>query len=114
MVMTNLGSLYLSLPSSNGRSPDVSTAVQLLSASNTLTRLLVGPFADAVSPVASYVQDVWTFPRKQHFSRVLFLSGACVLLAFTFVWLEVGIRSREAIWSLRYVIFQEGPEVALN
>lgn len=102
MVMTNLGSIYLSLPSSSHRSPDVSTAVQLLSASNTLTRLIAGPLADAVSPVASYVQDVWTFPRKQHFSRVLFLFGACVLLVITFTWLEIGVRSQEAIWSLRY------------
>ncbi|CAL1704917.1 unnamed protein product [Somion occarium] len=101
MVMANLGSIYLSLPSSSGRSPDVSTAVQLLSASNTLTRLSVGSLADAVSPVASYVHSgIWSFPRKQHFSRIAFLFGACVLLAATCAWLEIGIRTREAIWSL--------------
>ncbi|KAI0082743.1 MFS general substrate transporter [Panus rudis PR-1116 ss-1] len=101
MVMANLGSIYMSLPSSSGASPDVSTAVQLLSASNTFTRLAVGPVADYVSPVASYIHTgVWSFPRKHHVSRIVFLLGACVLLAITFAWLEVGIRTREAIWSL--------------
>lgn len=101
MVMTNLGSIYLSLPSSASSPANISVAVQALFASNTITRLLVGPFADYVSPVPSYLPGkIWSFPRKQHCSRVVFLVGACVLLAMTFSWLEVGVKSKESLWTL--------------
>ncbi|KAI0797721.1 major facilitator superfamily domain-containing protein [Abortiporus biennis] len=105
MVMANLGSIFLSLPSSsssNSSPPsliDVSTQVQVLSASNTLSRLLIGPVADFLSPVAAYLQNgIWSFPRKQHISRMVFLTGAAMLLAMTFFWSEVGIKTREGMW----------------
>lgn len=104
--MTNLGSIYLSLPASSTASLDVSTQVQLLAASNTLSRLLVGPVADLVSPVAAYVNGgVWSFPRKQHVSRIAFLVGAALIVSLTLLFLEVGIRTREAMWPLRSVSF---------
>ncbi len=100
--MANLGSIYLSLPTSSAASPDVSTQVQLLSASNTLSRLLVGPVADFLSPVAAYVHSVvWTFPRKQYISRVAFLLGAALLVSVTLVLLEAGVGTRETMWPLR-------------
>ena len=103
-VMANLGSIYLSLPTSSGASPDVSTQVQLLSASNTLSRLLVGPVADFLSPVAAYIQGgVWSFPRKQHISRIAFLVGAAFVVSVTLFLLEVGVSTRETMWPLRSV-----------
>ena len=54
MVVSNLGSIVLSLPSSAGSTTaNVAQQVRLLSFFNTLSRLLVGPLADALAPVAS-------------------------------------------------------------
>jgi hypothetical protein len=112
MVISNIGTIILSLPSSSSTSTmnaipntDVSnsTQVRLISIANTFSRLLVGPLADFISPVASYLPSgVRCFPRKHHVSRVAFLSVATFLLAVTFFWMEVGIRSQEAVWILRY------------
>ncbi|KAH8106737.1 MFS general substrate transporter [Cristinia sonorae] len=98
-VMANLGSIFVSLPAKHGA--DISTQVQLLSASNTLSRLVVGPLADFVSPVASYLHSgVWSFPRKQHVSRIAFLTCAALLSACTYLLLVLGIRSQQAMWPL--------------
>ncbi len=107
MVMANLGSIYTSLPSSDLSAPDdVSRQVQLLSLSNTASRLVIGPLADWISPVAAYVNGgIWSFPRKQQITRMVFLTGASILLIATFGWLNVAVRSREALWPLWYVIY---------
>jgi hypothetical protein len=112
MVISNIGTIILSLPSSSSTSAmaaipatDISnsTQVRLLSIANTCSRLLVGPLADFMSPVASYLPSgIRCFPRKHHVSRVAFLSAATFILAVTFFWMEVGIRSQEAVWILRY------------
>jgi len=110
MVISNIGTIILSLPSSSSTSTmraipntDVSnsTQVRLISIANTLSRLLVGPLADFISPVASYLPSgARCFPRKHHVSRVAFLSVATFSLAATFFWMEIGIRSQEAVWIL--------------
>ncbi|OBZ75977.1 putative transporter MCH1 [Grifola frondosa] len=101
MVIANLGSIVLSLPASSSATSNVSKQVELLSFFNTMSRLVMGPLADLISPVAAYLHDgVWAFPRKRHTSRIVFLSSACLLLAATFAWLEVGVRSQETIWPL--------------
>jgi len=98
-VMANLGSIFVSLSPKDGTS--VSTQVQLLSATNTLSRLIVGPLADFVSPVASYLHSgIWSFPRKQHVSRIAFLTGAALLSTGTFLWLVIHVRTQEAMWLL--------------
>lgn len=112
MVISNIGTIILSLPSSSSTSTmaavpttDISnsTQVRLLSLANTCSRLLVGPLADFISPVASYLPSgIRCFPRKHHVSRVAFLSAATFILAITFFWMEVGVRSQEAVWILRY------------
>jgi hypothetical protein len=80
-----------------------STQVRLLSLANTCSLLLVGPLADFTSPVASYLPSgLRSFPRKHRISRVAFLSAATFLLALTFFWMEIGIRSQETVWILRY------------
>lgn len=101
--MANMGSIFISLPAQG--EPDISTQVQLVSASNTLSRLIVGPLADFVSPVASYLHSgIWSFPRKQHVSRIAFLTGASLFSVATFAWLLLGIRTQEGLWPLRYVV----------
>ncbi|TCD60535.1 putative monocarboxylate transporter mch1 [Steccherinum ochraceum] len=98
-VMANLGSIFVSLPAKSGA--DISTQVQLLSASNTLSRLIVGPLADFVSPVASYLHSgIWSFPRKQHVSRIAFLTGAASVSALTFLWLVLTVRTQAGMWFL--------------
>ena len=111
-MISNIGSIVVSLPSSSSfpspsaLSPPTSdsvtaTQVRLLSLSNTISRLLVGPLADFVSPVASYLPcGTIYFARKHHISRVAFIFAASALLVFTFVWMMIGISSREMLWAL--------------
>ncbi|KAH8117341.1 MFS general substrate transporter [Phellopilus nigrolimitatus] len=110
MVIGNIGTIVLSLPSSSPVPSYISTSsaasatavqVRLLSLSNTLSRLLVGPLADFVSPVASYLPSGSIyFARKHRISRIAFLSAASALLALTYSWMELCVRSREGLWVL--------------
>ena len=114
MVISNIGTIVLSLPASPSSSElkvlDIpstatSTQVRILSLSNTISRLLVGPVADFVSPVASYLANGERhYPRKHRVSRIAFLAGSTILLASTFLWMEVGVRSQAALWAVRYVL----------
>ena len=115
MVISNIGTIVLSLPPSSSPSgvtvvgipstdSATSTQVRILSLSNTISRLLVGPVADFVSPVVSYLPNGdRSYPRKHRVSRIAFLVGSTILLACTYFWTEVGIRSQAAVWALRYV-----------
>ncbi|KAH9901081.1 MFS general substrate transporter [Cubamyces lactineus] len=101
MVVSNLGSIVLSLPTtSSNTTANVSRQVRLLSFFNTASRLLVGPLADVLAPVASYLDGVWSFSRRRHVSRVVFVVAAALVLAATFAWLELAVRTQEAIWPL--------------
>jgi len=108
MVQSNIGTITLSLPpvssAVSGILPETTIAVQvrLLAIANTVSRLLSGPLADALSPVARYLPSgIYCFTKKQRFSRVLFLSFSAVVLAFSFAWTEVAVRSQRTIWVLR-------------
>ncbi|KAA1474901.1 MFS general substrate transporter [Dentipellis sp. KUC8613] len=110
MVISNIGTIVLSLPSSAQRGISVltssadaatSTQVRVLSVANTVSRLIAGPLADFTSPVASYLPSgVRSFPRKHFASRVVFLTGATFFLAIAFLSLELGIRTQEGLWVL--------------
>jgi len=107
MVISNIGTIVLSLPrdefsaTAAGSPSATATQVRLLSVCNTVSRLLVGPLADFVSPVAAYLPcGTVHYPRKHRVSRVAFLSGASALLIVTFAWMEVGVRSQQAVWAL--------------
>lgn len=64
----------------------------------------MGPLADVVSPLPSYLPNgVWAFTRRQHASRVLFLTATCCVLLLTYTWTFIGVRSQEALWTLRYL-----------
>ena len=113
MVLSNIGTIVLSLPSTSTSSDSnitlaplndriTSSQVQMLSLANTISRLFAGPIADFVSPVASYLPNgERCFPRKHLVSRMAFLVGACFMLAMTCFWMEVGVRSQADVWVLR-------------
>ncbi|TFY79997.1 hypothetical protein EWM64_g4020 [Hericium alpestre] len=111
MVISNIGTIVLSLPPSSASqettildtATDVatSTQVRVLSLANTASRLLAGPLADFTSPVAAYLPSgIRSFPRKHFFSRIGFLSGATLLLAISYASLVLGIRSQGMLWIL--------------
>ena len=116
MVISNIGSIVLSLPSasspalisstSSSTAIMTSTQVRILSISNTISRLFVGPIADFVSPVGSYLPSGdLHYPRKHRVSRMSFLFGSSILLIFTFGWMQFGIRTQQELWILRYYDF---------
>ncbi|KAI0050909.1 MFS general substrate transporter [Auriscalpium vulgare] len=110
MVVSNIGTIVLSLPGSSSTagsatfnpSTDAATSkqVRLLSLASTLSRLLSGPLADFVSPVASHLPGGAPITRKHFVSRVGFLSGATLLLAGTFTALEIVVKSQDDLWLL--------------
>jgi hypothetical protein len=112
MVISNIGTIVLSLPpnalvvypSSALSDHATSKQVRILSISNTLSRIVVGPLADFVSPVAFYFPTgTVVYPRKHRVSRVVFLAIPALLLACIFLWMEFGVMSREAVRTLRFV-----------
>ncbi|KAI0314268.1 MFS general substrate transporter [Amylostereum chailletii] len=111
MIISNIGTIVLSLPASNDAAgarvmdtaTDVatSTQVRLISVANTLSRLVSGPLADYISPIASYLPSgVRSYPRKHIVSRVAFLTGSTLLLAAVFTCLELGIKTQKGLWLL--------------
>jgi len=112
MIICNIGTIVLSLsPGSDGPQPEsinveasTNHQVRLLSLANTISRIIIGPLADFVSPIASSLTiDEQTTSRKHRINRIAFLTGAAVVLAVTFFWMVTQVTSREAIWILRYV-----------
>ncbi len=109
--MSNIGTIVLSL------NPDLTsgiggpfsaaaataTQVRLISISNTLSRVVVGPLADLISPVTSRASgDLPSSPQRYRISRVALLSFVPLLLVGTFLYLELAIRSPDDLWILRY------------
>lgn len=109
MIISNIGTIVLSLPSSAiersagaGVQADTAHQVKLLSLANTVSRLGVGVVADFVSPVASYLPcGARTFPRKHRITRMAFLSLSSLILVLTFLWMNNRVFTRDDIWALR-------------
>ncbi|KAK7014961.1 putative transporter MCH1 [Favolaschia claudopus] len=96
MIIANVGSVVLSLPSgsnSSGSSASASLQVKILAISNTVTRLFVGPLADLVSPVSSST-------RRHYISRVVFLLVPAIVLTLTFLWMGIVVHSQADLWAL--------------
>ncbi|KAE9399257.1 MFS general substrate transporter [Gymnopus androsaceus JB14] len=105
MIIANVGTIVLSLPATLVQSlateQSASLQVKILSISNTISRLLVGPLADFVSPVFSYQRlEGFTTIRKHRMSRIVFLSGAASLLALTCTWMLFSVQTRHDVWLL--------------
>jgi len=112
MVISNIGTIILSFPpdlhvvypSSASSDRATSEQVRILSISNTLSRLVMGPLADFVSPAAScFSAGMVVYPRKHRVSRIVFLAVPALLSAFIFTWMEFGAISRQAVRTLRFV-----------
>ncbi len=78
------------------------TQVRLISIFNTLSRLISGPLADLISPLASRIPGDRPPSRKYRISKVMLLSGTSLLLAGAFVYLDLAIRTPDDLWILRY------------
>ncbi|KDR81505.1 hypothetical protein GALMADRAFT_239491 [Galerina marginata CBS 339.88] len=109
MIISNIGTIVISLPPASamsapgGLNSGSSTAfqVKLISVANTLSRIIVGPFADFISPVGAYQpQGVSVFPRKHVISRFSFLSGAATLLICTLLWMKIVVYTQSQLWAL--------------
>ncbi|KAJ3738866.1 MFS general substrate transporter [Lentinula detonsa] len=108
MIMSNVGTIVLSLPSSTVARALVSEGqqaaslqVKILSISNTTSRILVGPLADFISPVFEYQHlEGYMTIRKHRISRMVFLSGAASLLAATCTWMVFGVQTQHDVWLL--------------
>jgi hypothetical protein len=102
MVISNIGTIIMALPQSStgrlsGLSIDGSPAadqVKILSISNTVSRIVFGSLADFVSPVE-------VLSRKVRINRFVFLSGSASLLSLIFLWMAVGVETRQQVWLLR-------------
>jgi hypothetical protein len=106
MIISNIGTIVLSL-SPKSASPRVlssstelatATQVRLISISNTLSRLLSGPLVDFISPVTSNIPG--NSPSRYHISRVSFLSWVPLLLAGTFVYQQLAVQTPDDLWTL--------------
>lgn len=114
MAISNIGTIVAALPSSTSAemTSDPPSAmdstpqqVRLISMANTFTRILVGPLADYVSPVASYLPNgTIVHARKYRISRVFFLFVSAIILSLTFLWTSIGITTQSGIWLLRCAI----------
>jgi len=111
MIISNLGTIVLSLPSQTYIIPAfvdtpstalmTTTQVRVLSLANTLSRLLVGPLADIVSPVPSRtIDDNRGFLRQHRISRIAFLTFSTAVLVSTYAWMVIGVREQAGIWAL--------------
>jgi hypothetical protein len=115
MVISNIGTIVLSLypeavsgvrSLSSSAESVTATQVRLLSISNTLSRLISGPLADFISPLTSHIpgDDGPSRPQSYRMSRVILLSGTSLLLAGTFAYVELAIRTPDDLRILRYVL----------
>jgi len=105
MIISNIGTIVLSLPSGTSTnsafvntSSTVSmtaTQVRALSISNTLSRLVVGPLADIVSPVGNRGTL-----REHRISRIAFMTFSTATLACTYTWMVIGVEELTGIWAL--------------
>ena len=111
MIISNIGTIVLSLNSDLTSSIGVpssaaaatATQVRLISISNTLSRVVSGPLADLISPVNSRASvESQSSPQRYRISRVALLSFIPLLLAGTFLYLELAIRAPDDLWILRY------------
>ncbi|KAF5391265.1 hypothetical protein D9757_001985 [Collybiopsis confluens] len=100
MVISNVGTIVLSLPTNVAQRSEQSAAfqVKILSISNTVSRLLVGPLADFISPVFSYERPKGlTTVRKHRMNRMVFMLGASLLQALASSWMVFGAQNRDDV-----------------
>ncbi|KAF9453242.1 MFS general substrate transporter [Macrolepiota fuliginosa MF-IS2] len=108
MVISNIGTIVAALPADSSDSfgstyamDNTPQQVRMISIANTFTRIFIGPLADYVSPVASYLPNgTVVHARKHRISRISFLFGSATLLALTFFYASTGIKTQGSLWIL--------------
>jgi hypothetical protein len=107
MVISNIGTIVLGVPLDRGEgtydaSSTAPTQVRLLSLSNTLTRLVVGPLADYLAPlgVLHAPTGVLHFPLHRRFSRLLFPPLAALAMALSYLWMAAGVHTQQDIFAV--------------
>lgn len=107
MIISNIGTIVLSLSKSTIRGQEsmeaiASQQVRLISFSNTASRIVVGPLADFISPVASHLPSGLRVLPSHHFiSRVAFISVPTALLVISSLVMIFTIDEPHKIWILR-------------
>ncbi|KAF8838329.1 MFS general substrate transporter [Paxillus ammoniavirescens] len=109
MIISNIGTIVLSLPRQTSVMPSLTeppstshttaTQVRMLSIANTLSRLLVGPLADIVSPSGAQ-EGTRGSMRKHLISRMAFLTFSAAVLVCSCAWMVVGVRDQTGVWAL--------------
>jgi hypothetical protein len=99
MVISNVGTIAMALPPS---SYGPAKQVWFISFANMSSRLITGPVADYVAPVAiEKPSGERVYPRKHFFSRIAFMSGVAVLLSLIFLCTAVGVHTQKSLSILR-------------
>ncbi|TFK76555.1 MFS general substrate transporter [Pluteus cervinus] len=101
MVISNMGTIVLSLrPPSlsltgtlSGPDHAIAKQIRLLSLANTISRVVMGPLADFLSPVGLDLTSRWM-------SRVVFLSLTSLLVTSSFLWTALFARAELDVWGL--------------
>lgn len=90
--------MVLSLPNSTVSSGAdyTSKQVRLLSLSNTISRLLIGPFADLVSPTAVALRTGTV--KTRWISRIAFLFVSSALVLISSLWMLFRVQSQNDLW----------------
>lgn len=107
MIISNIGTIVLSLSKSTVHSQEsmeaiASQQVRLISFSNTASRIVVGPLADFISPVASHLPSgLRALPSHHFISRVAFISVPTALLVISSLVMIFTIDEPQKIWILR-------------
>ncbi|KAG9226412.1 hypothetical protein CCMSSC00406_0003291 [Pleurotus cornucopiae] len=106
MIISNIGTIVLSLSKSTVHSQEsmeaiASQQVRLISFSNTASRIVVGPLADFISPVASHLPSgLRALPSHHFISRVAFISVPTALLVISSLVMIFTIDEPQKIWIL--------------
>lgn len=104
MIISNVGTIVASFAvTSSSSGVSAASQVQLLSLSNTLSRLITGPIADFTSPIPiAHPQPTRLGERQFHpkrlVTRVAFVQLSAVLLLVAFGWMTVGVVSAKGVW----------------
>jgi MFS family permease len=93
MVISNIGTILLALPSTIHSQSSPPVQVRLLSASNTLSRIFAGLFVDQVSPKSAPL-------KSRQIARIKLVYACALTLTLTFLWMSYGIRTQAGIWVL--------------
>jgi len=100
MVMTNIGTIAISLSTSTLVSAPLQ--VRLISASNTISRLITGPLADYLSPMSMSSSEAVVLPLAgaRTMSRSVFVCSFAIIMTASYLWMAFGVSTESGIWAL--------------